>query len=187
MESFTHATRSRWEDARKRRRVFGYRSTRLRGSRTKENSSHRSTPPMDPRMNHVSSPPNAPRLTIVNHCRVAALSPSTRRLADADATVRLLVLVRKSDAVTRKYVHRARARVFARTRSRSRSRSSTRTDVRSPRVSLSKPVSHSTRPLEATISPMTACIRRARVRPVDGGLRARLFFSRAVDRDRGCP
>jgi hypothetical protein len=144
VESFTHATRSRWEDARKRRRVFGYRSTRLRGSRTKENSSHRSTPPMDPRMNHVSSPPNAPRLTIVNHCRVAALSPSTRRLTDA--TVRLLVLVRKSDDVTRKYVHRARARVFARTPSRSRSRSSTRTDVRSPRVSLSKPVSHSTRP-----------------------------------------
>ena len=78
---------------------------------------------MDPRMNHVSSPPNAPRLTIVNHCRVAALSPSTRRLADA--TVRLLVLVRKSDDVTRKYVHRARARVFARAPWRSRSRSST--------------------------------------------------------------
>ena len=74
-------------------------------------------------MNHVSSPPNAPRLTIVNHCRVAALSPSTRRLTDA--TVRLLVLVRKSDDVTRKYVHRARARVFARTPLRSRSRSST--------------------------------------------------------------
>ncbi len=185
MESFTHATRSRWEDARKRRRVFGYRSTRLRGSRTKENSSHRSTPPMDPRMNHVSSPPNASRLTIVNHCRVAALSPSTRRLTDA--TVRLLVLVRKSDGVTRKYVHRARARVFARAPSRSRSRSSTRTDVRSPRVSLSKPVSHCPSSLEATISPMTACIRRARVRPVDAGLRARLFFSRAVDRDRGCP
>ena len=123
VESFTHATRSRWEDARKRRRVFGYRSTRLRGSRTKENSSHRSTPPMDPRMNRASSPPNAPRLTIVNHCRVAALSPSTRRLADA--TVRLLVLVRKSDDVTRKYVHRARARVFTRTPLRSRSRSST--------------------------------------------------------------
>ena len=178
MESFTHATRSRWEDARKRRRVFGYRSTRLRGSRTKENSSHRSTPPMDPRMNHVSSPPNAPRLTIVNHCRVAALSPSTRRLADA--TVRLLVLVRKSDDVTRKYVHRARARVFARAPSRSRSRSSTRTDVRSPRVSLSKPVSHSTRP-------PSRYIRRARVRPVDGGLLAHLVFSHAVDRDRGCP
>ena len=62
---------------------------------------------MDPRMNRVSSPPNASRLTIVNHCRVAALSPSTRRLTDA--TVRLLVLVRKSDDVTRKYVH-ARAR-----------------------------------------------------------------------------
>ena len=74
-------------------------------------------------MNHVSSPPNAPRLTIVNHCRVAALSPSTRRLADA--TVRLLVLVRKSDDVTRKYVHRARARVFTRMPLRSRSRSST--------------------------------------------------------------
>ena len=104
----------------------------------------RTTPPMDPRINRASSPPNAPRLTIVNHCRVAALSPSTRRLADA--TVRLLVLVRKSDDVTRKYVHRARARVFARAPSRSRSRWSTRTDVRSPRVSLSKPVSHSTRP-----------------------------------------
>ena len=74
-------------------------------------------------MNRASSPPNASRLTIVNHCRVAALSPSTRRLTDA--TVRLLVLVRKSDDVTRKYVHRARARVFARTPSRSRSRSST--------------------------------------------------------------
>lgn len=125
MESFTHATRSRWEDARKRRRVFGHRSTptRLCGSRTKENSSHRSTPPMDPRTNRASSRPNAPRLTIVNHCRVAALSPSTRRLTDA--TVRLLVLVRKSDDVTRKYVHRARARVFARAPWRSRSRSST--------------------------------------------------------------
>ena len=77
---------------------------------------------MDPRMNRASSRPNAPRLTIVNHCRVAALSPSTRRLTDT--TVRLLVLVR-SDGVTRKYVHRARARVFARAPSRSPSRSST--------------------------------------------------------------